>query len=80
MTEKELASLAARVKNFRDAAGWTQEELATRAGLSVAMVSQIEQGKRPDPRVSTVTKLADALAVDVGELIGRPPAGRKPGK
>jgi transcriptional regulator with XRE-family HTH domain len=74
MTRKELASLAARLKALREAAAWTQQDLASRAYISISMVSQIERGIKTDPRVSTILALADALAVDVGDLLGRPPA------
>ena len=47
--------------------GWTQEELCARASISVDMVSRIESGAT-GVRFATITKLADALAVDPAEL------------
>ena len=38
-------SFGARLKAFREAAGYTQEELATIAGLSVHGVSALERGR-----------------------------------
>lgn len=54
---------------WRKAAGLTQRELAERAGVRPATVSDIEAGKI-DPRVSTMAALAKALGVGVGDLVG----------
>ena len=43
-------SFAAQLKALRDAAGYTQEELATIAGLSVHGVSALERGERRRPQ------------------------------
>jgi transcriptional regulator with XRE-family HTH domain len=63
-------TLAARLKRLRDAAGLTQQELATRAGLSMSMISQLEQGLKEDPRLSTLRALARTLNVTLDELAG----------
>jgi predicted ATPase/DNA-binding XRE family transcriptional regulator len=54
-------SFAAQLKAFRDAAGFTQEELATIAGLSVHAVSALERGERRRPHLETVRALSAAL-------------------
>jgi predicted ATPase/DNA-binding XRE family transcriptional regulator len=54
-------SFGAQLKTLRDAAGYTQEELATIAGLSVHGVSALERGERRRPRVETVRALSAAL-------------------
>src|SRR5438477_156936 len=54
-------SFGAQLKTLRDAARYTQEELATIAGLSVHAVSALERGERRRPRVETVRTLAAAL-------------------
>ena len=46
---------------MREAAGFTQEELATIAGLSVHAVSALERGHRRRPHVETVRALSAAL-------------------
>jgi transcriptional regulator with XRE-family HTH domain len=78
LTDKERKSLADRLEQLRKAAGLNQQELADKAGLSMSVVSQIERGKKLDPRVSTIEALADALGVSVDELLGRPPAKKPP--
>ena len=55
------ASFGAQLKNLRETAGFTQEELATIAGLSVHAVSALERGHRRRPHVETVRALSAAL-------------------
>jgi predicted ATPase/DNA-binding XRE family transcriptional regulator len=54
-------SFGAQLKALREAAGFTQEELATIAGLSVHAVSALERGQRRRPHVDTVRALSAAL-------------------
>src|SRR5215204_4696422 len=54
-------SFATQLKALREAAGFTQEELATIAGLSVHGVSALERGERRRPHVETVRALSAAL-------------------
>lgn len=53
---------------WRKAAGLTQAALAHKAGIRTSTVSNIENGKI-DPRLSTVKALAEALGVDVDDLV-----------
>ena len=54
-------SFGPQLKALREAAGFTQEELATIAGLSVHAVSALERGQRRRPHVDTVRALSAAL-------------------
>ena len=60
-------SFGAQLKRLREAAGFTQEELASRAGLSSAAVSALERGQRKHPYPHTVRALADALNLSEDE-------------
>jgi uncharacterized protein (TIGR03067 family) len=53
---------------LREAAGLTQQQLATNAGLSSSNLGQIEQGQKRDPRISTPRALARALGVSIDAL------------
>jgi transcriptional regulator with XRE-family HTH domain len=53
-----------RLKQLREAAGLTQEQLAKASGLSVSAVSKLEQ-RGIDPSWSTVLRLAQPLGVTV---------------
>jgi predicted ATPase/DNA-binding XRE family transcriptional regulator len=59
-------SFGAQLKALREAAGFTQEELATIAGLSVHAVSSLERGERRRPHVETVRALSAALDLTGG--------------
>ena len=51
----------ALLKQYRQAAGLTQERLAERAGLSVRAISDLERGVNRTPRQETLDLLAQAL-------------------
>ena len=51
-------SFAAHLKALREASVYTQEELATIAGLSGHAVSALERGQRRRPHVDTVRALS----------------------
>ena len=61
MKPGHAGSFGARLKAFREVAGYTHEELATIAGLSVHGVSALERGHRRRPHVETVRALSAAL-------------------
>ncbi len=61
MTPGASRSFGAQLKALREAAGFTQEELATVAGLSVHAVSALERGERRRPHLETVRALSAAL-------------------
>jgi len=56
-----------RLREAREAKGWSQSELSRRSGVRLATISEIEHGKIV-PNLRTVCKLADALGVTVDEL------------
>jgi predicted ATPase/DNA-binding XRE family transcriptional regulator len=55
------AAFSGLLREHRRAAGYSQEELADRAGVSVAAVGSLERGLRQAPHRDTVRALADAL-------------------
>jgi predicted ATPase/DNA-binding XRE family transcriptional regulator len=61
MTRGASRSFGAQLKALREAAGFTQEELATVTGLSVHAVSALERGERRRPHLETVRALSAAL-------------------
>jgi DNA-binding XRE family transcriptional regulator len=60
--------LAQNVTAARHRAGMTQLQLAKAADLSRATIHLVEAGIC-DPRLSTITRLADALRVDAWDLL-----------
>lgn len=63
---------AGRLKELREQAGLTQQQLADKSGLSKFGISDLEQGRRI-PGWDTVLALAAALGVSV-EVFAQPPA------
>lgn len=57
-----------RVKELRDARALTQEEVAEKAGITVAALSRIERNTA-EPRPTTRRKLAKALGVEPEVLV-----------
>ncbi len=58
------------IREQRARKGLRQEELAVRAGVSRAVLSQLEQGKRRVVQSNTVERLLHALDVDPRALVG----------
>jgi DNA-binding XRE family transcriptional regulator len=59
-TETLRVLLAQKIIRGREAAGWTQAELAARAGVRQETISRLETGKHA-PNVRTVDKIDRAL-------------------
>jgi len=64
-------NLAESLKRLRKAGGLTQQKLAQEAGVSLIVVTKVEQGFTKDPAMSSLVKIADVLGVSIDELIGR---------
>ena len=59
-----------RLRFARTMRGWTQSELATRAGLPPSSIAHFEAGSRK-PSFDTLRRLATALEVTTDYLLGR---------
>ncbi|MDV3124060.1 cupin domain-containing protein [Mycobacterium sp. 21AC1] len=67
------SAIGARVKQERQARGWTLDRLAETAGVSRRMVVSVEQGA-VNPSVGTLLRLSDALGVGLPALVEPPEA------
>jgi transcriptional regulator with XRE-family HTH domain len=64
----EKNQIAQRVRAFRKLKGFTQDELAQKMGVSIAILGAIERGSRKaEPRI--MQKIADALNIEPAELL-----------
>ncbi len=59
--------LGGQLRRLRERASLTQEELASRAGLSARAISDLERGERKRPYPHTVRALAEALELSEQE-------------
>lgn len=56
------------VQRARKAAGMTQVDLATDAGMAKSYMSEIERGRR-NPTVAVIARIAHALGMGAAELM-----------
>ena len=70
--------LGKSLQRARQAAGITQQELCQRASLSYSTLAKIERGAIKSPSVFTIQRIAQALGMDLNQLIGAPSAKPSP--
>jgi len=81
MPEEIAQRFGENVRRARRRAGLSQEEAAVRASLHRTEIGLLERAERT-PRIDTAVKLAGAVGVPVGELLGDvvwSPGSLKPG-
>ena len=59
-----------RVRELRKEAGLDQQQLADRASVSMQTISNLETGRLRDIKLSTISRLAEALGVTTNDLLG----------
>ena len=73
LAETAMATLAQQigmiVRHHRKTVGWTQSQLAAKAGLSIEMINRIERG-RVVPSLRTVESLAGLFGLPVRDMFG----------
>jgi transcriptional regulator with XRE-family HTH domain len=65
-----MARIGQTVKRLRTRRGWSQRDLAKRARITQAYISQLEGGRKSNPTMAAVTRLAKALGVSPAALLG----------
>jgi putative transcriptional regulator len=65
--EKGTATLGQRIRQARQARGWSQAELAQRAKLTQAYLSYLEADER-EPSLSIAARLSQELGIPLDEL------------
>jgi transcriptional regulator with XRE-family HTH domain len=58
------------IKKQREQVGWTQQQFADKAKLSVPTIHKIENGYRPSKKI--LTKVLTALCLNIDDIIGDP--------
>lgn len=64
-----LKHLLNRLRALRKAHGLTQEAFAEISGITYKYYQQIERGRKPDLRLSTLERLAKAYGIEVHQLL-----------
>jgi len=59
-----------RIRQLRNDKGLSQAKLAVAAGMDPATLNRLEQGKG-NPNLRTLERVADALGVEVADLLGK---------
>jgi transcriptional regulator with XRE-family HTH domain len=70
MTSEEHVSLGNRIRELREDRQMTLGDLERESGVSKGYLSQLERGEASNPTVDVLTKISQALAVTVSELLG----------
>jgi transcriptional regulator with XRE-family HTH domain len=75
-TKVGASSLGTKVRHLREVRNLTLQEVSKLSGIPVTTIHGVESGKTPDPKLSTILKLSEALRVDVHYFIN--PDARTP--
>ena len=62
------SSIGKRIRRYREAKGWRQEDFAEKTGLSVTYTGMIERGEKL-PRLETFITIANVLEVSADLLL-----------
>ncbi len=65
-----LRKFGLRVRQLREARGWSQEDFAEKADLHRTYVSGIERGTR-NPTLTVLARIADGFGMSLDELLQR---------
>jgi transcriptional regulator with XRE-family HTH domain len=65
------ATIAETLRAYRETRKWSVQDLATRAGVAVVTIYNVEKGSLPS--VATLTAIATALGVTAADLLAGPP-------
>jgi len=58
-----------RIKEVRESIGITQRQLAADVGITAAYLCDLEKGKRCNPSLGLLVRIAEALNVTVTDLL-----------
>ena len=67
---KKIVGVSVVIREFRQAIGLSQDQLADRMDISTPYISMLESGKRY-PSIETLIRIALALQVRPGEMLDR---------
>ena len=59
------------LRKLRIAKGFTQADIAAKTGVTREYIAELESGVRRNPRLTTLTRLADAFGVGIDALVAK---------
>lgn len=65
-----MTNIGPRIIAMRSEKGWSMSKLAEESGISKSLLHKIENDETSNPELGTLRKIAKALDVTVGELLG----------
>lgn len=68
MANSTIEKIRNNIKQYRQKAGFTQEKLSEKAGISCDYLSEIERGKRL-PSLKRLVMIAEALNIEAYKLL-----------
>jgi transcriptional regulator with XRE-family HTH domain len=71
-TEREPTPIGRRIRQLREQHGWSQVQLAYRAGTAPNVISRVEIGA-VEPTLTTLRSIAGAFGVEVTDLLNGDP-------
>ena len=72
-----MSPIDVTLRQARTAAGLTQPQLAEKAGVRQATISQLETGKTRRIDLDILDRLCEVLGVEPGELLARDPPKKR---
>jgi len=66
---KTHSEISKNVKRLKKKKHLSKSDLVRKTGLDYHTIAKIESGRTPDPRISTIKKIADAFKEPLEELI-----------
>jgi XRE family transcriptional regulator, regulator of sulfur utilization len=69
------ARFGAIIRRLREERGWTQDQMAERAGMNGSYLGFVERGDNV-PTLTIILLLAETLEVDAGDLVREAARGR----
>lgn len=72
--ERLASEIGRKIRSAREAAAWTQQDLADRTGIRRPNIARLERGAGL-PNLATLVKVASGLAIALDELVAGPPEG-----
>ena len=69
MSNKSDNKISENLKKLRKEKGYSLEKVSKLADLSLNTVAKVESGANTNPTIDTLIKIANALQVDLNDLI-----------